>query len=503
LTPRNEDDIVAGASGGSMFAQPSTPRMTIVLDRKKVSVAIILAIAYGIAAISIVPAAQAQSFTLLHAFSGPQDGDVPQGGPVMDRAGNLYGTTTMGGRDGFGTVYKLSRAGAGWILTNLYTFSGGTDGGSPFGPVTFGPDGTLYGTTAEGGANRLGTVFNLRPPATVCHATQCPWVETVIHSFSGSDGFSPEYGGLIFDAAGNIYGTAAGGGIGCRSGCGLVYKLTKSCSSWTENVLYFFTGGSDGETPYGGVAFDRAGNLYGSTFYGGTNGSGTLFQLTNTGAAWTETTLQAFSGSGDQGGNPYAGPVLDQQGNLYGTTSDGGSLNGGTVYQLQPSGDGNWTLNVLYSFDELGKPFDTPTLDTAGNLYATTSQGGNGVGSVIKLTRGSDGWSYTELYDFPDDFSNGYAPVGSVVLDSSGNIYGTTALGGNQTNNCPDGGCGVVFEINTSLHDFCLSRPCSDGQNPISNIVFDASGNLYGTTLQGGSGSACNGGCGVALEITP
>jgi uncharacterized repeat protein (TIGR03803 family) len=424
--------------------QQPTSRVVFVRSLKTLTIAFVVAAAFLVAAVSSVPAAQAQGFTLLHEFSGPHDGSEPQAGPVMDRAGNLYGTTTLGGSAGFGTVYKLSRAGSGWILTTLYSFTGGADGASPVGPVTFGPDGTLYGTTSGGGAHGLGTVFNLHPPPSVCHSTECPWVETVIHSFSGSDGQDPQYGSLIFDAAGNIYGTAAGGGTGC--GCGLVFKLTKSGNSWTETVLYLFTGGSDGETPYGGVVFDSAGNLYGTTFQRGANDSGTLFQLTNTGAAWTETILQSFSGSGDQGGNPYDGPVFDQQGNLYGTTSAGGARNGGTVYQLQPSGNG-WIFNVLYDFD-IGKPFDTPTLDAAGNLYATTSEGGaNGTGNVFMLTHGSNGWTYTDLFDFPFTFDDGYAPVGSVVLDGAGNLYGTTALGGNQTNNCPDGGCGVVFEI--------------------------------------------------------
>ena len=395
------------------------------------------------AAITITPAAQAQTLSLLHQFSGP-DGYEPQGTLVLDRAGNLYGTTTDGGA-GYGTVFKLSHEGSGWVLTTLYKFSGGADGASPMGPVIFGPDGTLYGMTSAGGAGD-GIVFNLRPPAFVCRSISCPWTETVIHSFSGSDGRDPQYGGLIFDSAGNIYGATAAGGMHCSlgsAGCGLVFKLTKSNNVWTETVLYFFTGEDDGALPLGGVTLDSAGNLYGTTWMGGAHSAGTLFELSNTGADWTETTLHSFNASED-GGSPADAPVFDQQGNLYGTTTVGGG-NGGTVFQLQPSGDG-WTFNVIYRFGELGKPYDTPTLDAAGNLYGTTSEGGvNDTGNVFKLTPGTNGWTYTDLFDFSGDFSNGYAPIAGVTFDSSGNLYGATALGGNQA--CQDGGCGVVFEL--------------------------------------------------------
>jgi uncharacterized repeat protein (TIGR03803 family) len=400
------------------------------------------AVLLTIAVCALAPSAQAQSLSLLHLFSGP-DGMEPQGNLTMDRGGNLYGTTSFGG-SGHGTVFKLSRAGTGWILSTLYTFTGRADGGEPTGAVVFGPDGSLYGTTSGGGASSAGTVFNLRPPVSICHAVSCPWNETVLHSFTGSDGRAPYWSTLIFDSTGTIYGTAASGGLSC--GCGVVFKLTKNSNGWNETVLYFFTGGSDGETPYGSLAIDSAGNLYGTTYQAGAFDAGTLYELSNTGAAWTETTLEAFSGSGAQGGNPNNGPAIDLQGNLYGTTSGGGSGNAGTVYQMQRTGNG-WTFNVLHSFSGLGKPFDTPVLDAAGNLYATTSQGGSGTGNVFKLTRGSNGWSYSDLLDFNEDFSNGYAPVGGVVLDSSGNIYGATSLGGNQTQGCPDGGCGLIYEI--------------------------------------------------------
>lgn len=420
------------------YRRPFLPSLSFQSRITHIALALLLAIASGM----VAPSAHAQSLSVLHMFSGP-DGEEPEGTLTMDRGGNLYGTTTLGGA-GHGTVFKLTRAGTGWILSTLYTFTGGADGASPTGAVVFGPDGSLYGTTDGGGVNSAGTVFNLRPPVSICHSVSCPWSETVLHSFSGSDGRAPYWESLIFDSEGSIYGTAAGGGLAC--GCGLVFKLTKSGNGWNETVLYFFTGMDDGETPYGSLAFDSAGNLYGTTYQGGASDAGTLYELSKTGAAWTETTLQAFSGSGAQGGYPYAGPAIDQQGNLYGTTSGGGSRAGGTVYQLQRTGNG-WTFNVLYSFNGFGKPFDTPTLDAAANLYATTSQGGiNGTGNVFKLTQGSNGWSYSDLFDFSDDFSNGYAPIGGVVLDSSGNLYGTTA-GGGILQGCPDGGCGLIYEL--------------------------------------------------------
>jgi len=187
-------------------------------------------------------------------------------------------------------------------------------------------------------------------------------------------------------------------------------------------------------------SFDNAGNLYGTTFAGGTNDTGTIYELTNTSDGWTETILRSFNASTD-GSNPAGGVDFDQQGNLYGTASAGGPGNCGTVYQLQLSG-GGWTFNLLHGFGGFGEPFDTLTLDAAGNLYATSIDGGsNGTGNVFKLTNGSQGWTYTDLYDFKGDLSDGYAPIAGVVLDGSGNLYGTTPVGGNQNRNCNDGGC--------------------------------------------------------------
>lgn len=381
-------------------------------------------------------AASAQSITVLYTFTGHGDGSIPEAGLTMDRAGNLYGTTSAGGA-GFGTVFKLSHVGSGWILTTLYTFQGGTDGSNPQARVVFGPGGILYGTTTGGGNNGNGTVFNLRPPATVCRSTQCPWTETVLYRFTGGqDGGNPQYGNLIFDSAGHIYGTTANGGRHTCP-CGVVFELSPSGQGWIESVLYMFTDGADGAEPVSGVTFDSAGNLYGTTSDGGSNFFGTAYELMPSESGWTETTLHSFGAPGD-GSFPLGGVILDSPGNVYGTTFNGGSGGGGTVYELQPSGS-NWNYSILYNFQGVAGPLDAPTMDASGNLYGTTLfDGADQDGSVFKLTPGSDGWSYTDLHDFTGG-ADGSQPSGSVTLDSQRNVYSTAS--GGQTGN------GVAFEI--------------------------------------------------------
>lgn len=360
-------------------------------------------------------AAWAQTLTVLHSFTGQGDGGEPFAGVTLDRAGNIYGTTSAG------NVFKLTHYSGGWGLTNLHTFRGGDDGSEPQARVVFGPDGTLYGTTTTGGRSNQGTVYNLRPLATFCRTIQCPWTETVIHSFAGGeDGSQPQYGDLVFDAAGNVYGTTSAGGAGS---CGTVFKLSRSGGSWTESILYSLNAATDGCVPYAGVTLDSAGNLYGTTTQGGSADGGTVFKLTHSGSSWTASTLYSFGAPGD-GSSPYGGVAINPQGNLYGTTFVGGSGNGGIVYELQPF-EGGWTYTVLYAFDQIQGPFDTPTLDAAGNLYATTFGGGRySLGNVFKLTPGAHGWTYTNIHDF--NGRDGIEPIGGVSLDSSGNLYGTT-----------------------------------------------------------------------------
>ena len=398
------------------------------------------------AAIAMVPVARAQTFQVIHTFSGG-DGAEPQAGLVLSGQ-NLYGTTYYGGNLACecGTVFKLSRAGNGWLLSTLYRFQNGADGAHPYAPVAFGPDGVLYGTTPDG-LLCCGTVFRLQPPASVCRSSSCLWTLTTILNFPNlASGYFPSYGPVSFDSAGNVYGTTQyGGRTGtCNGdGCGVIYQLTRNGNAWTENVIYAFTGINDGGLPYNGVTLDQAGNLYGTTFRGHDNGQyGVVYELSRSGSGWTNSVLYAFQ-NGEDGELPEGGVIFDQQGNLYGTTAAGGSGRGGTVFQLSPSG-GSWNFNLLASMSGSGNvagPLGNLTMDSAGNLYGTSVLNGlHQHGNVFKLTPVNGGWIYTSLYDFTGG-SDGSSPIGQVVVDGSGNLYGTTQTGGG---NCD---CGVVWEI--------------------------------------------------------
>ena len=392
-------------------------------------------------ALTIVGAktAQAQTFTLIHTFTGGMDGAAPEAGLTLDKAGNLYGTAAAGGTSGAGAVYKLTRRGTGFTLNPLYNFGGANDGASPIARVVFGPNGTLYGTTSDNGMGQgvVGTVFNLGPPATVCKAALCPWNEKVLHRFtgSGSDGFIPGYGDLLFDKSGNIYGTTIQGGT---NGKGIVFELTPSGGSWTESIL-FNMAASSGIYPYNGVIFDQAGNLYGTTYEGGIMSTyGSIYELTPSGSGWTQSTLHTLQEASD-GAYPYGGVIFDQAGNLYGTTSYDGPDGAGTVFELSPS-DGGWTLNVLHSFAGSEGPYGGVTMDAAGNLYGTTFAGGAHLfGSVYKLTPSGSGWTFTDLYDFTGGNDGGY-PYGTVAIDANGNLYGTASHNGAL-------GYGTIWEI--------------------------------------------------------
>ncbi len=378
--------------------------------------------------------APAQTFNVLHSFNG-LDGRQPYAGVTLDRGGNLYGTAYYGGT-GAGTVYKLTHQGSGWTLNVLSSFAGG--GANPYAGVIVGPNGTLYGTTSKtsvDGGN--GTVFNLSPPPTVCKTSLCPWTEALLYTFAGPpDGYGPGLGDVTFDPAGNMYGTTYSGG----NDYGIVYELKPSGGSWTENVIQSF-GYGDGAYPYSRVILDSAGNLYGTTWGGGANGDGTVFELTFSGSGWTDAVLYSFQTASD-GGNPYAGLIFDSSGNLYGATSSGGSGGGGTVFKLTPSNNGTWTYSLIYSFtgaNDCG-PQNSLVMDQAGHLYGTTyCDGANSLGNVFKLTPSGNGWTYTSLHDFTGG-SDGEIPFCSVAFDASGNLYGTAVTGGAQ-------GAGTVWEI--------------------------------------------------------
>lgn len=394
----------------------------------------------------LTQSAQAQTYTVIYNFTGGQDGAFPEAGVTLDRGGNLYGTTS--GQGSRGGVYKLTNQRGHWVLSPLYNFTDGIDGGSPSARVVFGPDGTLYGTATAGGdptCGQCGVVFNLRPPAAiVCGARLCPWTETVLYAFKGgSDGLVPGSGDLVFDQAGALYGMTGYGGGDCY--CGTVYKLTPGGGSWTESVLHRFSY-SEGRYPYGGVIFDQAGNLYGTTSLD-VHYDGTVFKLTPSGGGWTITTIHGFTGSSD-GAHPFSGLISDGLGNFYGTTSDGGPNGGGTVFELSPSGE-SWVYRVLYSFTGNGfgtvGPHGNLLINGAGNLYGTTNAtGAHNAGTVFKLTPSGGGWTYSLLHEFTGG-SDGRWPVDGLAMDAHGNLYGTTS-GGGTSSNCYQG-CGVVFEI--------------------------------------------------------
>ena len=379
---------------------------------------------------------QAQTLTVLHNLSGGAGGDTPLAGVTLDQQGRIYGTTEFGGSNHDGMVYRLAREGQGWVFSPLYSFgSQEHDGNSPFARVLFGPNGLLYGTTPLGGTENEGTVFSLQPPATACKTVLCPWIETVLYSFTGgADGRSPFFGDLAFDQAGNIYGTTVGGG---SSGDGVVFKLTRSGSGWTESVLWNFTGvGSDGANPLNGVIFDNAGNLYGATSVGGSNGLGAAFELSPTQSGWSETTLYSFTTDTGPGAG---GLVMDAHGNLFGMTGFvDDSFN--VAFELTPQ-DGSWSFTLLQNFGEQeATPRVGPTLDSQGNLYGPLPDGGSGgVGEIFKLTHSGDQWIYSAFYQFVPCM-NGCNPSGAVTFDASGNMYGTTSSGGT-------GGDGTVWEI--------------------------------------------------------
>jgi len=375
--------------------------------------------------------------TVLYAFSGP-DGEAPLATLVRDNSGNLYGTTYSGGAAGAGCVFELKPTNGEWKETVLYAFTGGNDGGSPAAGLIFDKQGNLYGTTERGGVYDQGTVFVLKPASS-------GWTETVLWSFAGgNDGAGPRTS-LLLDSAGNLYGTTVGRGNGCFEGCGTAFELKLTRKGWKEEVLYSFTNGTEGGEPWAGMVMDTSGSLYGTTLYGGLYTYGVVFKLRRAKRQWRETILCDFTGNAD-GGAPYSGVAFDNHGNLYGTTNLGGYKSGdvgyGTVFELGPSKRGRWKLTVAHTFTSSGdgrNPYAGVTLDENGNLYGTTFY----YGLVYKLARSGGTWKESVLYTFTGG-SDGGNPYAGVILDGRGNIYGTTSEGGNS--GCSNT-CGVVFEV--------------------------------------------------------
>lgn len=399
--------------------------------------------------------AYAQTFSVIHTFTGGRDGTWPMAGVTL-RNGVLYGTTYLGllyGYDsGWGTVYQITHNGSNWITNTVYLFQRPkNDAVLPISRVVFGPDGHLYGMGQYGGDYQdSGAVYTVAPNPDLCRTANCFWNESVVHSFNQTDGWFGDFADLIFDQQGNMYGTtpAAGYNHGYH---GNVFQITPSGSGWTETSLYSFSdSGGDGQAP-DGVIFDKAGNLWGATEFGGANGVGTIYELKNVpGVGWQETIWHNFQTDTD-GTHPSGSLILDDAGNFYGTTNGDGPGGGGTVYELSPSGNG-WTFQVIYSFaagpyDNCG-PVGELAMDSAGNLYGTTfCDGAYQQGNVFKLAKTVNGWQYTSLHDFTAG-SDGAGPVAGVTLASDGTIYGTASEGGSFAGLCQNYmGCGTVWMI--------------------------------------------------------
>jgi uncharacterized repeat protein (TIGR03803 family) len=425
---------------------------------------------YGVV-FKIAPSGQE---TVLYSFTGGADGAYPNANVALDSLGNFYGTTNNGGNlagsAGAGVVFKVDPSGH---ETVLYTFTGGNDGAQPNG-VSLGWKGNLYGTTSDGGASGAGVVFKVD---TLGH-------ETVLYTFTGGDDGGSSDAGVTLDRYGNLFGTADGGGT---AGLGVAFKVDQSGH---ETVLHTFTRGPEGDQPYSaGVILDPDGNLYGTTSFNGAGGQGAVYKLDPSGNA---SVVYAFPGP-HRGHYPYnAGVILGSDGNLYGTTFYGGKHGVGTVYQL----DRNGHESVLYTFDTFtATGFSQPTWgvtrDAAGNFYGTTFIGqadvGYGYGVVYKVDTAGHA---SVLHNFTGG-ADGGDPYGGVILDAQRNSYGTASEGGESNN-------GVVFKIAPSGHETVLYSFTggADGASPYGSLLRDAAGNLYGTTFAGGTSGA-----GVVFKI--
>jgi uncharacterized repeat protein (TIGR03803 family) len=370
--------------------------------------------------------------TILHKFSGKIDGSEPMTGLIADSSGNFYGTTPYGGgtdatcptsNKGCGTVFKLSpNSAGGWTETVIHAF-GGIDGAYPSG-VIFDASGNLYGETARGGLTTAGTIFELSPNS------DGTWTEKTLYSFTGTgngngDGQEP-LGGLAIDASGNLYGTTLYGGVTCINGltCGTVFEVSPSSDgTWTEMVLHAFVG-SDGFWPQSNLVSDAAGNLYGTTTRGGSYDDGVVFSLSPSSSGWAINIVYAFTGRNGDGYGPQSGVVFDSKGNLYGTTQFGINTYG-IVYELTPASGFPWTETLLHTFlngTDGSWPVASVVVNREGTVYGTT-QGYLAYGNAFRLVNSSSGWQLTVLHTIP-------GIAGPLLLGTKGALYGTTTASG-------------------------------------------------------------------------
>ncbi len=377
---------------------------------------------------------------VIYSFLGDDDGEYTDTDVERDAAGNLYGTSVLGGDFGGGTVWQLSPVGGGWVHTVLYSFTGSADGGEP-------------------------------------------------------------YKGVSLDGAGNLYGTAVTGGSGsCEGGCGVTYKLTRSGDTWTHSVIHAFTGGADGSGPGSRVVVDKRGNVYGMTPTGGANGLGTIYVLRpRSSGGYAFRVIHTFTGGAD-GSSGSAGRLILRGGRIFGAATTGGANGTGTVFQLTPTQNGEWDFTTLYSFKAAPDgvfPYGALLFDSANNIYGTTYYGGtNGLGTVYKLSPTTAGeWDETVLYSFQTG-SDGNSSISNLVADASGNLYGTTSEGGL--------GSGTIFKLTPGpngtwtesvVHRFANSP---DGAFPYAGMVNGGGGSFFGATVHGGDE-----GDGAIYKFTP
>jgi uncharacterized repeat protein (TIGR03803 family) len=372
---------------------------------------------------------------VFHSPTGPQES---RGTLVFDKSGNLYGTSEAGGATGHGTVFEVKHNGNGsWTTDVLYSFTGGDDGGNPYAGVIFDDSGNLFGTTPAGGStNDAGVVFKLSPPS----GESTTWTETVLHTFTGGDDGGNPNGGLIFDKSGNLYGTTVG--VGFR-GFGTVFRLAPPASgsgAWTETVIHTFGGPDDGAYPEDRLIFDGSGNLYGTASAGGTLGRGVVFELvapSGGSTEWTENVLYNFTGDYD-GRYPFGGVVFDKSGNLYGTTTSAREELFGSVFELSPNTDGAWTQTTLTDFIcTQGTPYAGLTIDASGNLYGANAYAAQSrSGGIFELSPTSDGFVLSEPWQLIGWGKYSYA---GVTLDAAGNLYSVSYTGSDNY--------GIVFEV--------------------------------------------------------
>jgi uncharacterized repeat protein (TIGR03803 family) len=469
--------------------------------------------------------------TVLYKFTGGADGQLPGGGLVFDQAGNLYGTTSAGGRANAtcycGTVFKLAPDGNGqWTESTLYGFQGGSDGRSPLESLFIDAAGNLYGVTNYGGGlgfcgnGGCGTVFEVSPNGSG------EWTEKVLLSFNNATIGWNLSSSVYLSAAGQLFGETWNG----TGSQGSLYALTQNSGQWNYSAVSNFSE-TDGSAPETALVTDSKGNLYGTTGFGGASDLGTVFELTPAAnGKWNETLIYSFPEGHPVNGTIYpttqpSSLIVDSAGNLYGESVGGGSKNDGMIYKLSPLPDGTWQETTLYSF--LGgvggnSPSGGLLMDSAGNLYGTTQYGGKGTiqgqrptgyGLVFELSPNANGtWTEKTLYEFGGYPSDGSQSVAALIFDSAGNLYGTTSQGGNGSCTNPKGafiGCGIAFELSPAngtwhesvLHSFLGGT--ADGQSPLAGLAIDNSGNLFGTTLQGGSNYIQGYPSGTVFELSP